>query len=196
MALISAFLERPDLNLNQAHACWATVCRRISRVDLIWVKAARSDRGTLEPSDCIARQREIQVYGCHAVDDVGAGAVWGCCMLRLMAMLIVCAVALLLQGAPVWAHDNEVGWPVDASCSGSITKAETVPLGEDDCLGGDGCCMIACSTCQSQLGAHLTIVERIRLESSLARLPNGDIIRSVVLAQDPPIPRIHHFQAL
>lgn len=117
-------------------------------------------------------------------------------MLRLMAVLIVCAAALLLQGAPVWAHDNEVGRPIDAFCCDQIAKARTVPLGQDDCLGGDACCMVVCGPCQSQLSADFTIVERVTIKSSPIRLPNANSIRSAILARDPPVPRIHHFQAL
>ena len=121
----------------------------------------------------------------------------GCCrMLRLMAVLIVCAAALLLQGAPVWAHDNEVGGPIDAFCCDQIAKAKTIPLGQDDCLGGDGCCMVVCGPCQSELSAYFTIVERVTIKSSPIRLPNANSIRSAILARDPPVPRIHHFRAL
>ena len=118
-----------------------------------------------------------------------------CCMLRLMAVLVVCAVALLLQGAPVWAANSGGGLPIEAFCCDRITNAETVPLGQDDCLRGDGCCMAVCC-CQAQLGAYFAVVERVTLECSPMRIPNGDFIRSVVLGRDPPIPRIRSFQAL
>jgi hypothetical protein len=140
------------------------------------------------------RQLKCELYVWHATTNVGTG--YGCRMLKFMAVFIVSAVALLLQGTSVWAHDSEVGRSIDAFCCDRITKAETVPIGQDDCWRGDCCCMTVCCPCQSGSGAHFTMVERMTLQSSPIRLPNGDFVRSVVLARDPPIPIIRHFQAL
>lgn len=117
-------------------------------------------------------------------------------MLKLIAVLIVCAITLLLQGVPAGAQGSDVHRPRVESCCESGKTAETFPLEQDSCLGGASCCMVMCGPCQSQAGAYLTVVERLRLESSLVRIPDSDFIRSIVLTRDPPIPRIRSFQSL
>lgn len=108
-------------------------------------------------------------------------------MVRYLALLIVCVIAVLAQVGPSMAH---VGEPRQSSSEQSLADAvlTTSPTLGDDCDGAASCCAAMCVPCYMPLPAQ-QIGFAIGPSPSRPMALRRDCMRSIILGRDPPIPR-------
>lgn len=109
-------------------------------------------------------------------------------MLRCLALLIVCVVAVLAQAGPSMAH---VGQPLTSTSEHGLSSAELAasPVDDEDCPSGSGCCSAVCAPCYLPLPAPQSGSAIAPPKSSQPLGLRQDCLRSIILGRDPPIPR-------
>lgn len=110
-------------------------------------------------------------------------------MLRVLALLIFCSVALMAQGAPAQAHLNHAHQAKSQSRTGHA-ELRASPSNDSSCLFYHGrCCKSMCASCYLPMPPQQQGVISIRL-ASWAVLPSCDDLTLLILPDgDPPIPR-------
>lgn len=111
-------------------------------------------------------------------------------MLRILALLIMCAVSFLVQGEPASAHEGRGVHVQLGSKSGTeITTVSALPANDNNCPSRHACCTMICPPCQLPLPAHRGDLASAPLSSSIVPTLRNDSLRSIILGRDPPVPR-------
>ncbi len=152
---------------------------------LIWVKAVTSRYSRLEvpPSRPErARRGDRSSAVTHLVDGCGRE-----CMVRYLALLIVCVVAVLTQVGPSMAHGGEPasGFPDRGFVGATLT---TSPVDGQDCAPGAACCTAMCAACYVPLPPQYGRPVIAPPKSQVLALRQA-CLRSIILGRDPPVPR-------
>lgn len=114
-------------------------------------------------------------------------------MLRILAVLVLCAVSLLTQAAPVQAHAEPVS---QAKWQSRAIPAELRVSASDeaDCcfLQGRCCKKSMCAVCYLPMPPWHEGLVAIRLKSSVLLPSREDLARLILLGGDPPVPRLRY----
>lgn len=108
-------------------------------------------------------------------------------MLRYLALLIFCVIAVLAQVGPSVAHGGEPV-PSFSKTGHSGSTLTTSPVDGQDCA--PSCCTAMCAPCYLPLPPQQNGSVSAPPKSQLLTL-RQDCLRSIILGRDPPIPRNH-----
>lgn len=108
-------------------------------------------------------------------------------MVRYLALLIVCVVAVLTQVGPSMAHGGEPasGFPDRGFVGATLT---TSPVDGQDCAPGAACCTAMCAACYVPLPPQYGRPVIAPPKSQVLALRQA-CLRSIILGRDPPVPR-------
>lgn len=111
-------------------------------------------------------------------------------MLRYLAPLMVCMLALVIQSGPAMAHSGE---PTPPALEIRLVDAglKALDADGDECPSESGCCKANCAPCFAPLATQQGRFEIVRRGASKICALGEDCLRSIVLGLDPPVPRSH-----
>jgi len=109
-------------------------------------------------------------------------------MVRYLALLIVCVVAVLAQAGPSMAHVGEFT-PSVSEKDQAASLLKIAPADNEDCASGSGCCSAICAPCFLSLAAQSYGFASFLPTASQTLVLRQDCLRSIILGRDPPIPR-------
>lgn len=113
-------------------------------------------------------------------------------MLRFLALLVVMAASLLMQGEPAVAHENrftQLPAISEGQAEGAFLERSSIDV--DGCSSELGCCMASCAPCKLPLPEHIGATAMSPFASSAVRVSPDDIYRSNVPNHEPPVPKPH-----
>lgn len=108
-------------------------------------------------------------------------------MLRYLALLMFCVIAVLTQVGTSMAHGVEPV-PSFSNAGHSVSLLTTSPVKGEDCAPGANCCTAMCAPCYLPLPSQQNGFAGAPPKSQILTL-RQDCLRSIIVGHDPPIPR-------
>lgn len=111
-------------------------------------------------------------------------------MLRYLALLIVCVLAVLAQAGPSMAHASRA-MPKTIGHDTVSAQLTASSMYDQDCPSRSEGCQVMCAPCYQPLPVRQTEFAGGPSKSLQPLVLRQNCLRSIILSRDPPVPRNH-----